>query len=524
MGEGYDKANAAFKKTFALLFGECNLELRDLEGYLMQEQDPMLHAKSGKSGRPVLLGADKYARDAAFVRQDEIDYSRRPEPLCINSIKDLDSLLSAISERVEYAGSKQFGECTAIEESDMCTDSHFVYRSHHVSKAKYAAYSTYVRDGSEYVFGSAYFPNCSWMIRGIGAVALTRAFECALCMSGSDLFFCHNCIGCSNLMFSFNQKNMHNMIGNIELPRHRYNSLRAKLVAESREYIEKHREFPSLFSVPKFSGGKKMDLPYSEGAGDLGKIERAWNDTCRIVLGRELGTLDENGKFLSGRIPQVKKVKTAFGNHSYSTDLYYYEYVPEGRAVNSREAMEAGKLRIRLGVNEAPGLAEMLEKVRDIAFYRMDFYEGSNANNIETLMAYSGTNTYRVGDATYGKNCAYCRRALNFENQFGCDWPIHSKFCIKCYNSDTLSSCMEMDSCTSCTDCHYCHNCEGLTSCMFCFNAKSLRYAIGNVEVGREKYLKIREMALAEITRRVEKSGTPGFDIFSIGSALNKKI
>lgn len=52
---------------------------------------------------------------------------------------------------------------------------------------------------------------------------------------------------------------------------------------------------------------------------------------------------------------------------------------------------------------------------------------------------------------------------------------------------------------------------------MFCFNAKSLRYAIGNVEVGKEEYLKVKARILASIFERLEKEKRLAHSIFNIG-------
>jgi len=53
---------------------------------------------------------------------------------------------------------------------------------------------------------------------------------------------------------------------------------------------------------------------------------------------------------------------------------------------------------------------------------------------------------------------------------------------------------------------------------MFCFNIKNKSYAIGNVEVGKEEYAKVKKMLLAEIGRRLEKDKKLKLDIYTIGA------
>ena len=53
---------------------------------------------------------------------------------------------------------------------------------------------------------------------------------------------------------------------------------------------------------------------------------------------------------------------------------------------------------------------------------------------------------------------------------------------------------------------------------MFCFNVKNLHYAIGNAEVGKEKYLQARKLVLGEITEKLGKERKLEMDIYNIGA------
>ncbi|MDD5337635.1 MAG: hypothetical protein PHS02_04080 [Candidatus ainarchaeum sp.] len=99
---------------------------------------------------------------------------------------------------------------------------------------------------------------------------------------------------------------------------------------------------------------------------------------------------------------------------------------------------------------------------------------------------------------------------------FGCDTIFDSAFCINCYHSVKLTRCFEMDSCRDCSDSCFCHNSEGLSNCMFCFNSKGLRYAIGNVEVGKEEYARMRKVLLDAIGKRLEKDKDLKLSIYNL--------
>ena len=57
---------------------------------------------------------------------------------------------------------------------------------------------------------------------------------------------------------------------------------------------------------------------------------------------------------------------------------------------------------------------------------------------------------------------------------------------------------------------------------MFCFNAKSLRYAIANKEYPKEEYLRIKKLILDELNSRLEKSKKLEMSIFNIGCHKNE--
>jgi hypothetical protein len=250
---------------------------------------------------------------------------------------------------------------------------------------------------------------------------------------------------------------------------------------------------------------------------DMKPIDEAWRSTCRIVLGKDIGPLQKYEKFLSERINPVKMVKTAYGNETCTSDMFFYKYIPDDRTVNLEEAEEIAKQHLTFEDGKEVTLESVLGAISPIAFFRAEFAEGSNANNIETQIPYTATNTYRVMDATFAKNCAYDTMALNSEAAFGCFRVLYSKFCMKCHGSVGLTNCFEVDCSTNLRDSYFCHDVEGSDNCMFCFNTKSKRYAIGNVEIGRENYLKIKKIVLEEIAGKLENEGKLPFDIFTLG-------
>lgn len=510
--------NEAFQSTFKIIFGECNVEMDELKEYLWKYHWPLDKRTSSISGKDTFLSDWRYCKDAKVISQDEIDFKKKFEPLNVNEMKDIDSIIEALKDRIYYTGNKIFGTSQLIKNSDNCVDSYDVYNSHNVYACRQVGYCTYARDGCVCVFGTAYFRRSKYLIRCVLADMLTRCFETHSSLNSSDLFFCHSCFGCNHAMFSFNIRSKRYCIGNLELPKDKYSSIRKKLIDESREYIEKNKTFYSILdSLPPVTAKPPVSVKKTPPPENFNKIDESFRAASSVILGKDIGPLKEYEKFLGAYMLPVRRVKTLFGNEAWVSDIFFFKHVPAERIICAEEAEEIGKQHIDPEEMEGLNLKNILGKISPFAFFCADFREGTNINNIRVHNENNASDNYNISSAWYVKNSACNTMSLSSEFIFGSYRIIHSKFCIRCHNSVKLTRCFEVSDSNNCSDCYFCHNCENLTDCMFCFNTKSKRYAIGNVEVGRESYMKIKKLALDEITRKLEKDKYLKYDIYNIG-------
>ncbi len=509
----------AFQHTFNMLLGKGDGEVRleDLGGYLAQHSRPVSKRKSSVSGKDVALLSDDYCDGAKFVSYDEVR-ERRFEPLDINEIKDIDSILEAIGDRICYTGNKVLGESGFVEDADVCIDSFYVKGSTNIRQSKYVAYSRMIRD-SEFVFGSNTSGKARHMIRTISYNS-TRCFEAYYVADTSDTYFSYNCLGCSNNMFSFNQRGTRYAIGNLKLDRDRYFALKSKLLGEIRERIIRDRTFPSIFGFSERTGPlPRIAVEEPNGEKDLGKIEKAFGVTTRILLGKEPGPIGKLGGWLGRHTATVEARKTPFKRETYVpfSSFPFMKEIHESRFVTNEEALELGKLSIKLENEDVLDANSIFPKVGEIAYYSPEIVVGNCRNIIECPLAENSMNIYKVVDANFAKNSALSGQVFSSEYVFGSYWVVDSKFCINCYHSANLSNCFEMDGCSDSRNSMFCHNSENLDHCMFCFNTKSKRYAVGNVEVGREEYMTIKAKIMGGIVLLLEKTGDCGYDIYNVG-------
>jgi hypothetical protein len=196
---------------------------------------------------------------------------------------------------------------------------------------------------------------------------------------------------------------------------------------------------------------------------------------------------------------------------------------PASRACTEEESLRIAEASPPAQGIEGISLQNAHGLISRIAFLPLDFHDGTNSNIIECMAYAYSSNVLQCSPAVQIKDSAYCLWPRSSEHLFGCNVIFDSAFCIHCYQSSKLNRCFEVDSSRDCADSYFCHNCENVQSGIFCFNAKNLRYAVGNVEVGREKYLQAKAALIGRILPSLECGKAPGLDIFSIACLGAKK-
>jgi len=167
---------------------------------------------------------------------------------------------------------------------------------------------------------------------------------------------------------------------------------------------------------------------------------------------------------------------------------------------------------------KALSLGNAHRHIGKIAFHNFEFREGKNSSLTDCAITIECSHCYHSSAQVYSKYCACGMWPRSCEHVFGFDTLWDCSFCIKCYHSVKLQRCFECDSCRSSSDCYFCHNVENCRDCMFCFNVKNLKYAIGNAEVGREEYARVKKLVLAEIGARLERDKKLAWSIYGMGA------
>jgi len=505
--------------------------LDEYSEWLSGLNDPLFVRNSSLSGKRVVFSNGEYCKGSRAMSMDETDFMKKSEPLSINDMKDMDSLLAAVQERAYYCGNIAIGNSKFVEESSEVSDSFYVYKSVRISGCKHVAYSQWMRL-SEGIFGTNEGGETKFCIRSGIVYRNQRDFEAWICGNTTDSYYSYGLEGCHDCIFCFNLIGKSNCIGNVQLEKSQYTAIRKKLLSELRGELVKKKKLPSLIEL--VNAGKAVHSPALAAVkglksaprdNDKSRLEQAFTEASGIVLGKPLSGIDKYSAWLSARTMVTYDSKSVLGGTTLQGSNYpVFKELPANRIVTQEEALALGeRLKADARLAESASLSNAVEIMQGIAYFPPERRLGTYRNLVACQWGSGSSDCYRTVVASHDKCCGYNAWPRNSEHIFGSGLVFHSEFCFKCFDGVNLRRCLEMDSSRECSDSLFCHNVENLQNSMFCFNTKNKQYAIGNAEVGKEAYLKARSMMQSWINASLEKKRALPLSIFDVGCAGRKK-
>ena len=521
-GEAYSYSDKHFREACKVILGADVGALKDYEQWLFSLKQPMGNAKSSVSGTPLALVSPDFPQAARYLTMGEAS-AAKPAPFSVNEIKDIDSLFSAARERFTYSGNLAFGNSQFVEGSADVSDSFYVYKSARVSGCKAVACSTIVKD-SNYLFGCNVASKDEHCMRCHQFTFNTRCFEMNICTSNSDGYYLYDCLGCKDIMFSFGQRNGVNMVGNLALPKDKYLGLKSALLEQMRCELAAKKKLPSLQDIfteaarepAQITPEMKKCAKKFEHNASRDSVQKAFDSTCGIVLGAQAGELSRRKAWLARHNIQIRMVQSALGSGAVPAASYVnLQALPDARYVNLDEAKALLPL-LRLTDGEAAELsiANAGKTLGRILLITPQFHEGTNLNVYGCPIVLWSSDCEWVHGCVFMKKSAYSTWGRDSEHLFGCAFCYDSGFNIKCYNSFKIRNCFEVDSARSSTGCYYCHNIENCHDAIFCSNAKNLRYAVCNQEVGKEEFARVKALLLAKVAGELKEKGECTADVY----------
>ncbi len=521
----YTELNNQWKATCRIVFGSEVGELEDYREWLIELNNPRFVKNCSKSKKETVFTSSEFPKNGKFISMEEVDFNKKFEPLNINQIKDIDSILEAIEERVYYCGNIILGNSKFVEKSSNVQNSFFVYDSVKINDCKNIAYSQYLRL-CENIFGtneggeSKFCIRCSILFKNMRSFELWKSTNC------SDCYYSFGLDSCSEAFFSFNLVGKRYAIGNLEIPKDKYTTIKKKLLEELVEKLEKNKRLDSLVELTS-----KKEPEYSEAQSLVDKIikqntsqnikiiEESFKKTSLLLFGKPLESgIDNYDKWLGTHTVIPYPLQSIISKQPvHMSEWPGLAQLPQNRLVTYEEALKlAESLRITNDVAEKISFESSGRIIGKIAYYSPEHRTGNNSNLIECQWGSDAQNCFRSVICVYSKNCAYCSWPRSSEYCFGCGIAFDCSFSLKCFDSVKLSRCFEVDGGRDCADSYFCHNVEGLQQALFCFNVKNKHYAVGNAEVGKESFSNVKRMVQDWIFDELNKKKQLDLSIYKL--------
>jgi hypothetical protein len=249
------------------------------------------------------------------------------------------------------------------------------------------------------------------------------------------------------------------------------------------------------------------------------RLEKAFGIASQLVLGKKLSGLESYSGWLERDIyAKIVEAKSGKSNAPvYLPGMDFYGRI-KGNVLTLAESLDAGKAAI--GEDDVDALSlSSLGALSRISAVSPEVAYGQNIEVSECALFGPDLHCNRCSLAWFDKFAAYSFWPRSCEYVFGVSALLDSSFCIKCHDSARLMRCFEVADGFDCSDCMFSQGVENVRDSMFCFNTKNKRYAIGNVEMPREKYLRAKEGVLSSIVSALEKDKALGASIYNLSRA-----
>ena len=229
------------------------------------------------------------------------------------------------------------------------------------------------------------------------------------------------------------------------------------------------------------------------------ELNRKWKSTCRILLGEEVGELEEFREWLRDYTGPRRIEKSAKSGKPVVS--YDGRYSKNARWISFDEVSFSGK-PVGLDINQIKDIDSILQSVSELVVYAGNICLGNSTQVENSTTVVDSHFIYDSESAWESKHVAYTSHVIG-ECVFG-GHCVSSNFLIRC-NTIHSDRCFEVSRSDLCHDCYCSHGLSSCDDCMFCFNLRAKRHMIGNLQLPKEKYAALKQKLVAEIREKLKK-------------------
>ena len=231
------------------------------------------------------------------------------------------------------------------------------------------------------------------------------------------------------------------------------------------------------------------------------ELNRRWKAACKVILGGEVGELREFGEWLSeGREPilthpsSLSSKKVTYGITDYS----------EASKWLSHDEADYNKKFEPLGINDIKDMDAVLSAVQERIYYTGNVVLG---NSVAVERSSNIVDSFYVMDSKFisdSKHVAYSSLVKYSDSSFGSNFDVQSNFVIRGLDSHQAQRCLEILDTYMCADSYYCFGVKDSSDCMFSFNLRGKHHVIGNLQLPKDKYVRLKKKLVEDMRAELE--------------------
>ncbi len=229
---------AAIERSFAsamsLLLGKPPANLKSLEKWLGRHTiglEPVRTVFGTRTYRPLDFGAYSKMPMERMVTTPELFELGKSVALGEESLGGLERIRDSLGEIAYFTGEFLEGENRNIIEAPIALHSVNVYKGYESTYSENTG-MTSMSLHSKFAYGCNRIIDSQFCVDCYNSLYLNRCFEMDSCTKCTDSLFCHNSEGLQDCMFCFNMKGSRHCIGNNELPKGKYASVRSAIAGQ----------------------------------------------------------------------------------------------------------------------------------------------------------------------------------------------------------------------------------------------------------------------------------------------------
>lgn len=230
------------------------------------------------------------------------------------------------------------------------------------------------------------------------------------------------------------------------------------------------------------------------------ELEKSWKNTCKILLGEEIGQMEDYAKWLGKYVNPVSFRKSEISGKEVI--ISSEKFCKGAKFIGHDEVGSylAGISHSKFDINDLKDLDSAVEALQERAYYVGNIVLGNSLSVESVNRCVNSSFVFKSQDVYDCKFVAYSSVLRFAEYIYGGNAiGRESKYNIKTFETFKNVRCMETLRNYAAADCYFTGSIEACSNCMFSFNLRNRHYVIGNHQLSQQEYLKLKQKLVEDM-------------------------